>query len=223
MAWGHNTGAAYGGARTGEGIADAVRESMADDHMDLDFKTEITLSDAVKNSSTGGYATRAQEELTQDLSNEAIRSSPTAGDAWGAVKNARSFLTKEGGPYAYQTGLKKVRTLGSSATYLSGLSALASIHPALAVLSLVPQGLITEGAAKLGFGPKRTGKNRFFDALRGDYFGTGSTLSRLNSGLWDALLPSYDEDDDYQTLLSTGDWPSIDDMRPDWALRINDQ
>ena len=47
MAWGHNTGAAYGGARTGEGIADAVRESMVDDHMDLDFKTEITLSYAV--------------------------------------------------------------------------------------------------------------------------------------------------------------------------------
>ena len=214
MAWGHDTGAAYGGARTGEGIADAVRESMADDHMDLDFKTEISLSDAVKNSSAGGYATRAQEELTQDLSNEAIRSSPTAGDAWAAVKNARSFLTTD-------SSLKTARKIGGSATYLSGLSALASVHPALAVLSLVPQGLITEGAAKLGFGPKRTGKNRFFDALRGDYFLSGSTLDRANNSLWDTLLP--EEDDDYQSLSSTGDWPSIDDMRPDWALRINDQ
>ena len=182
----------YGGGYLGDprGRADAIADSVrGDDHMDLDFKTEITLSDAVKNSSAGGYATRAQEELTQDLTSEAIRSSPTAGDAWGAVKNARSFLTKEGGPYAYQTGLKKVRTLGSSATYLSGLSALASIHPALAVLSLVPQGFITEGAAKLGFGPKRTGKNRFFDAMRGDYFLSGSTIDRANNSLWDLILP----------------------------------
>ena len=190
MAWGHNTGAAYGGARTGEGIADAVRESMVDDNMDLDFKTEITLSDAVKNSSAGGYATRAQEELTQDLTSEAIRSSPTAGDAWAAVKNARSFLTKQDKPYAYQTGLKKARTIGSSATWLGGLSSLAAIHPALAVLSLVPQGFITEGASKfLGLGPDRTKTTRFFDAMRGDYFLSGSTLDRVNNSLWDLVLP----------------------------------
>ena len=182
----------YGGGYLGDprGRAEAIADNVRDDHMDLDFKTEITLSDAVKNSSAGGYATRAQEELTQDLTNEAIRSAPTAGDAWGAVKNARSFLTKEGGPYAYQTGLKKVRTLGSSATYLSGLSALASIHPALAVLSLVPQGFITEGASKFfNLGPKRTGKNRFFDAMRGDYFLSGSTIDRANDSLWDLILP----------------------------------
>ena len=189
MAWGHNTGAAYGGATTGQGIADAVRDAMRDDHVATDFITEISLSDAVKNSSSDDYSTRAQEELSQDLTTEAIRSAPTAGDAWAAVRNARSFLTKQDKPYAYQTGLKKARTIGSSATWLGGLSSLAGIHPALAVLSLVPQGFITEGASKLGFGPKRTKTNRFFDAMRGDYFLSGSTLDRVNNSLWDLILP----------------------------------
>ena len=190
MAWGHNTGAAYGGATTGQGIADAVRDAMRDDHVATDFITEISLSDAVKNSSSDDYSTRAQEELSQDLTTEAIRSAPTAGDAWAAVRNARSFLTKQGEPYAYQTGLKKARTIGSSATWLGGLSSLAAIHPALAVLSLVPQGFITEGASKfLGLGPERTKTNRFFDAMRGDYFLSGSTLDRVNNSLWDLILP----------------------------------
>ena len=184
------------------GRADAIADSVrGDDHMDLDFKTEISLSDAVKNSSAGDYSTRALEELGYDLTTEAIRSAPTSGDAWAAVRSARA--------------------LGSTATWLGGASALASIHPALALLSMVPQGFITEGASKFfSLGPKRTGTNRFFDALRGDYFSTGSTLSRVNASLWDALLPSQEEEEEYQTLLSTGDWPSIDSMRPDWALRI---
>ena len=182
----------YGGGYLGDprGRAEAIADNVRDDHMDLDFKTEVSLSDAVKNSSSGGYATRALEELTQDLTTEAIRSAPTAGDAWAAVRNARSFLTKQGEPYAYQTGLKKARTIGSSATWLGGLSSLAAIHPAIAALSLVPQGFITEGASKfLGLGPERTKTNRFFDAMRGDYFLSGSTLDRVNNSLWDLILP----------------------------------
>ena len=182
----------YGGGYLGDprGRAEAIADNVRDDHMDLDFKTEVSLSDAVKNSSAGGYATRALEELTQDLTTEAIRSAPTAGDAWAAVRNARSFLTKQGEPYAYQTGLKKARTIGSSATWLGGLSSLAAIHPAIAALSLVPQGFITEGASKfLGLGPERTKTNRFFDAMRGDYFLSGSTLDRVNNSLWDLILP----------------------------------
>ena len=87
----------YSGGYLGDprGRAEAIADTVRDDHMDLDFKTDISLSDAVKNSSSGGYATRALEELTQDLTTEAISSSPTAGDAWAAVKNARSFLTKQ--------------------------------------------------------------------------------------------------------------------------------
>jgi len=182
----------YSGGYLGDprGRAEAIADNVRDDHMDLDFKTEVSLSDAVKNSSAGGYATRAQEELAQDLTTEAIRSAPTAGDAWAAVRNARSFLTKQGEPYAYQTGLKKARTIGSSATWLGGLSSLAAIHPAIAALSLVPQGFITEGASKfLGLGPERTKTNRFFDAMRGDYFLSGSTLDRVNNSLWDLILP----------------------------------
>ena len=192
----------YGGGYLGDprGRADAIADTVRDDHMDLDFKTEISLSDAVKNSSAGNYSTRAQEELTQDLTTEAIRSAPTAGDAWAAVRNAR--------------------ILGGTATFLGGASALAGIHPALAVLSLTPQGFFTEGLSKLGIGPKRTGTNRFFVALRGDYFGTGSTLSRVNASLWDALLPEELEE---ELSSSADDWPSLDSLRPDWALRINEQ
>ena len=177
MAWGHNTGAAYGGATTGQGIADAVRDAMRDDHVATDFITEISLSDAVKNSSSDDYSTRALEELSHDVTVNAIESAPTAGDAWAAVRNARSFITKP------------VRAIGSSATWLGGLSSLAAIHPAIAALSLVPQGFFTEGAAKLGLGPERTKTNRFFDAMRGDYFLSGSTLDRVNNSLWDLILP----------------------------------
>ena len=182
----------YGGGYLGDprGRAEAIADNVRDDHMDLDFKTEVSLSDAVKNSSSGNYSTRAQEELSHDLTVNAIESAPTAGDAWAAVKDARSFLTKQGEPYAYQTGLKKARTIGSSATWLGGLSSLAAIHPAIAALSLVPQGFITEGASKfLGLGPERTKTNRFFDAMRGDYFLSGSTLDRVNNSLWDLILP----------------------------------
>jgi len=200
----------YGGGYLGDprGRSEAIADRVRDDHMDLDFKTEISLSDAVKNSSAGDYSTRAQEELSHDLTVNAIESAPTAGDAWAAVRNARSFITKP------------VRAIGSSATWLGGLSSLAAIHPALAVLSLVPQGFITEGASKfLSLGPKRTKTNRAFDALRGDYFLSGSTLDRVNNSLWDALLP--EEDEEYQSLSSSGDWPDL--PRPDWALRINEQ
>jgi hypothetical protein len=182
----------YGGGYLGDprGRADAIADSVrGDDHVATDFITEISLSDAVKNSSAGNYSTRAQEELSHDLTVNAIESAPTAGDAWAAVRNARSFLTKQGEPYAYQTGLKKARTIGSSATWLGGLSSLAAIHPAIAALSLVPQGFFTEGAAKLGLGPERTKTNRFFDAMRGDYFLSGSTLDRVNNSLWDLILP----------------------------------
>ena len=192
----------YSGGYLGDprGRADAIADTVRDDHMDLDFKTEISLSDAVKNSSAGDYSTRALEELSHDVTVNAIESAPTSGDAWAAVRNAR--------------------TLGSTATFLGGASALAGIHPALAVLSLTPQGFFTEGLAKIGIGPKRTGKNRFFDALRGDYFGTGSTLSRVNASLWDALLPEEPEE---EWSSSADDWPSLDSLRPDWALRINEQ
>ena len=73
----------YGGGYLGDprGRAEAIADNVRDDHMDLDFKTEVSLSDAVKNSSAGGYATRAQEELSHDLTVNAIESSPTAGDA----------------------------------------------------------------------------------------------------------------------------------------------
>ena len=196
----------YGGGYLGDprGRSEAIADRVRDDHMDLDFKTEISLSDAVKNSSAGDYSTRAQEELSHDLTVNAIESAPTAGDAWAAVRNARSFITKP------------VRAIGSSATWLGGLSSLAAIHPALAVLSLVPQGFITEGASKfLSLGPKRTKTNRAFDALRGDYFLSGSTLDRVNNSLWDALLP--EEDEEYQSLSRSGDWPVL--PRPDWALK----
>ena len=196
----------YGGGYLGDprGRSEAIADRVRDDHMDLDFKTEISLSDAVKNSSAGNYSSRAQEELSHDLTVNAIESAPTAGDAWAAVRNARSFITKP------------VRAIGSSATWLGGLSSLAAIHPALAVLSLVPQGFITEGASKfLSLGPKRTKTNRAFDALRGDYFLSGSTLDRVNNSLWDALLP--EEDEEYQSLSSSGDWPDL--PRPDWALK----
>ena len=182
----------YGGGYLGDprGRAEAIADVVRDDvDMDLEFKTEISLSDAQKNSSAGSYSSRAQEELSNDLTQEAIRSAPTAGDAWGAVKNARSFLTKEGGPYQYQSGLRKTRAIGESATYLGGLSALSSVHPALAVLALTPQGFFTEGLAKIGIGPSRTKSRRFFDAIRGDYFLSGSTLDRVNSSLWDLVLP----------------------------------
>ena len=29
--------------------------------------------------------------------------------------------------------------------------------------------------------------------------------------------------EEYQSLLSSGNWPSMDSRRPDWALRINEQ
>ena len=182
----------YGGGYLGDprGRADAIADSVrGDDHVATDFITEISLSDAVKNSSSDDYSTRALEELSHDVTVNASESAPTAGDAWAAVRNARSFLTKQGEPYAYQTGLKKARTIGSSATWLGGLSSLAAIHPAIAALSLVPQGFFTEGAAKLGLGPERTKTNRFFDAMRGDYFLSGSTLDRVNNSLWDLILP----------------------------------
>ena len=201
----------YGGGYLGDprGRAEAIADNVRDDHVATDFITEISLSDAVKNSSAGNYSTRAQEELSHDLTVNAIESAPTAGDAWAAVRNARSFITKP------------VRAIGSSATWLGGLSSLAAIHPALAVLSLVPQGFITEGASKfLSLGPKRTKTNRAFDAMRGDYFLSGSTLDRVNNSLWDALLPEELEE---EWSSSADDWPSLDSLRPDWALRINEQ
>ena len=201
----------YGGGYLGDprGRAEAIADNVRDDHVATDFITEISLSDAVKNSSAGNYSTRAQEELSHDLTVNAIESAPTAGDAWAAVRNARSFITKP------------VRAIGSSATWLGGLSSLAAIHPALAVLSLVPQGFITEGASKfLSLGPKRTKTNRALDAMRGDYFLSGSTLDRVNNSLWDALLPEELEE---EWSSSADDWPSLDSLRPDWALRINEQ
>ena len=200
----------YGGGYLGDprGRAEAIADNVRDDHVATDFITEISLSDAVKNSSSDDYSTRALEELSHDVTVNAIESAPTAGDAWAAVRNARSFITKP------------VRAIGSSATWLGGLSSLAAIHPALAVLSLVPQGFITEGASKLGFGPKRTKTNRALDAMRGDYFLSGSTLDRVNNSLWDALLPEELEE---EWSSSADDWPSLDSLRPDWALRINEQ
>lgn len=200
----------YGGGYLGDprGRAEAIADNVRDDHVATDFITEISLSDAVKNSSSDDYSTRALEELSHDVTVNAIESAPTAGDAWAAVRNARSFITKP------------VRAIGSSATWLGGLSSLAAIHPAIAALSLVPQGFFTEGAAKLGFGPKRTKTNRAFDAMRGDYFLSGSTLDRVNNSLWDALLPEELEE---EWSSSADDWPSLDSLRPDWALRRIDE
>ena len=201
----------YGGGYLGDprGRAEAIADNVRDDHVATDFITEISLSDAVKNSSSDDYSTRALEELSHDVTVNAIESAPTAGDAWAAVRNARSFITKP------------VRAIGSSATWLGGLSSLAAIHPALAVLSLVPQGFITEGASKFSsLGPKRTKTNRALDAMRGDYFLSGSTLDRVNNSLWDALLPEELEE---EWSSSADDWPSLDSLRPDWALRINEQ
>ena len=166
----------YGGAYPGDprGRAEAIAANVRDDHMDLAFKTEISLSDAVKNSSAGGYATRAQEELTQDLTNEAIRSAPTAGDAWAAVRNARSFLTKEGGPYQYQKGLKTTRGIGSYLTGAGALSAMWGIHPIVTLMSLAPQNVL------------------------GVSDSDESTFTRANRGLWDFILPGSDwEEEDY--------------------------
>jgi len=193
----------YGGGYLGDprGRAESIADTVRDGPRDTGFIAEVSMSDAVKKSSAGNYSTRAQEELTQDLTTEAIRSAPTSGDAWEAVR--------------------KARIIGGHATFLGGISALASVHPILAALSLVPQGFITEGASKfLSLGPKRTGKNRFFDALRGDYSGTGSTLSRLNASLWDAILPEEPEE---EWSGNTDDWPSLDSLRPSWALRRNDE
>ena len=169
----------YGGAYPGDprGRAEAIADTVRDDHMDLDFKTEISLSDAVKNSSAGNYSTRAQEELTQDLTTEAIRSAPTAGDAWAAVRNARSFLTKEGGPYQYQKGLKATRGIGSYVTGIKSLSAMWGIHPIVALMSLAPQNVL------------------------GVSDSDESTFTRANRGLWDFILPGSDWDEDDWKLL----------------------
>jgi hypothetical protein len=151
---------------------------MVDDHMDLDFKTEVSMSDAVKNSSSNDYSTRALEELSHDATQEAIRSAPTAGDAWAAVRNARSFLTKEGGPYQYQKGLKATRGIGSYLTGGGALSAMWGIHPIVALMSLAPQNVL------------------------GVSDSDESTFTRANRGLWDFILPGsdWDEDDDWKLL-----------------------
>jgi len=158
----------YGGGYLGdprgrvEAIADVVRDDV---DMDLEFKTEIALSDAQKNSSAGSYSSRAQEELSNDLTQEAIRSAPTAGDAWAAVRNARSFLTKEGGPYQYQKGLKATRGIGSYLTGAGALSAMWGIHPIVTLMSLAPQNVL------------------------GVSDSDESTFTRANRGLWDFILP----------------------------------
>lgn len=193
----------YGGGYLGDprGRAESIADTVRDGPMDTGFIAEVSMSDAVKNSSAGDYSTRALEELNHDVTVNAIESAPTSGDAWDAVR--------------------KARIIGGHATFLGGASALASVHPALAVLAMTPQGFITEAASKFfSLGPKRTGKNRFFDALRGDYFGTGSTLSRLNTSLWDVILPDEPEE---EWSSSADDWPSLDSLRPSWALRRNDQ
>ena len=103
----------YGGGYLGDprGRAEAIADTVRDGPMDTGFITEVSMSDAVKNASAGNYATRAQEELNQDVTVNAIRSAPTSGDAWEAVR--------------------KARIIGGHATFLGATSALASVHPAL--------------------------------------------------------------------------------------------
>ena len=163
------------------GRADAIADNVRDDHMNLDFKTEVSLSDAVKNSSSDDYSTRALEELSHDVTQEAIRSAPTAGDAWAAVRNARSFLTKEP---TYKTGLRKARRIGSTATSLGALAAMWGISPIVALMGLAPQDVL------------------------GVSDSDESTLTRANRSLWDLVLPGsdWDEDDDYE-LMDLPDMP----------------